>query len=834
VLGNQIARPWAAGRLLCRALVLGAVGASFFVVDVGVAFAAQLEEIVVTARKREESVRNIPVAVTAVSGEQMERYNLKKLEDVAELTPQVTIYRSSAGNGASVNIRGIGPETTSIGVEQSVAAIVDGAYYGQGRIINEGMFDASQIEILKGPQALFFGKNATAGALNIRTNDPGQEREFITTAGYEFDAEQFYVEGIASTPINDQLGIRLAARYAKMNSGWITNEAASASYGLIAGPVLDVPAPGKGNWPEGKDVLARLTLLWEPNEDLTMRLKAHYNEYQSASTSGANELVGCNGGGLNNAEPGFSQFQPDVACTKNWKTQENPFPTVLADSNPLANVAGGDLFDRYDSYAITGDAEYVSDNVTLTSLINFQHLRNRWGGDFDTSGVPGVYAAEEHSYDAISGEIRALTTFDGPFNFMLGAFLQSTEMNFDQDVIFAGAYDPTAVDPTDVYTAYEKVSATDGATYSVFAQAIWAIRDDLELTGGARYHHETKTSFFEQPYVNYAFVGLFSEGLLNERQKWNDVSPEATLTWTINDNVTAYAAYKQAFKAGGFSISGILGVISGTSRDFLFDNEKVKGYEAGIRASLFDNTFQAEFEFYDYKFNDLQIDFFNSDVFALITENAGSATTTGAELQFRWAPPVEGLTLSGSVGYNDAKYENFVAPCWSGQEQSEGCTIYVGGPDEALAVPGEVPKQQLAGSTRNLAPEWTFVFGANYDRPIGDGLMFGLSVNTQIRSEYQSNAFDHPDDVQGSSTLLNAAIRFGSADERWQIAVIGKNLTDKFLMLNSIDSPSSGSPPGRCTDDPGIIAVYGGCVRGDQRTSANRPRSIAVQATVRF
>ena len=211
----------------------------------------------------------------------------------------------------------------------------------------------------------------------------------------------------------------------------------------------------------------------------------------------------------------------------------------------------------------------------------------------------------------------------------------------------------------------------------------------------------------------------------------------------------------------------------------------------------------------------MQIDFFNSDVFALITENAGSASTTGAEAQFRWAPPIEGLTLSGSVGYNDAKYDDFVAPCWSGQGQNEGCTIFN---------PGEVPKQQLAGSVRNLAPEWTFVFGANYDRPIGDGLMLGLSLNTQIRSKYQSNAFDHPDDWQGSSTLLNAAIRFGSADERWQIAVIGKNLTDKFLMLNSIDSPSSGTPPGAPI----------GTTRGDQRTSANRPRSIAVQATVRF
>ena len=807
-----------------RGLTMAAVIGAILVVDVSVAFAAQLEEIIVTARKREETALSIPVAVTAVSQEKMEHYNLTRLEDVAELTPQVTIYRSSAGNGASVNIRGIGPETTSIAVEQSVAAIVDGAYFGQGRVINEGMFDAAQIEILKGPQALFFGKNATAGALNIRTNDPGDELEIQATAGYEFDAEEFYVSGVISSPITDWFGARLAIRSSKQDKGWIDNEAGPAIYttldanallssGAFIQENLEVPAPRKDGWPAKEEFIARLTLKFEPTDTLTMRLKAQYNEYQSASTSGANELVGCSGG--NGAEPGFSQFQPDVPCTKDWKTQENPFPTKLANTNPLANVNDGDLFDRYDSYAITGDMEYLADDFTITSLVNFQHLRNRWGGDFDTSGVPGVYAAEEHSYNAFSAEIRALSTLEGQFNFMVGAFVQSFTMDFDQDVIFAGAWTPQALDPEDVYTAYQKVSATNGATYSIFAQGMWQITEALELAGGARYHHENKASFFEQNFVNPLFQGLFALGRLDERQKWNDVSPEATLTWTISDDITAWAAYKQAFKSGGFSISGILGIISGTSRDFLFENEKVKGFEAGIKAQLFDRTVVVELDAYDYKFQDLQIDFFNSDVFALITENAGSAKTTGAELQVRWAPPVEGLTLNGSIGYNDARYIDFVAPCWSGQGQNEGCTIFN---------PGEVPKQQLAGSTRNLAPEWTLVFGADYDRVVGDNMSLGFSFNAQVRSKYQSNAFDHPDDWQGSSTTLNAAVRLGAANQRWEVAVIAKNLTNKYLMLNSIDSPSSGTPPGSPI----------GTTRGDQRTSANRPRSVAVQATVRF
>ncbi len=783
-----------------------------------------LETIMSTARKREESVREIPVAVTYVTAVQMDNYNLRDLNSVAEMTPALTIFRSSAGNAASINIRGIGPMTTSIGVEQSVAVILDGVYYGQGRVINEGLFDASQIEILKGPQAVFFGKNATAGAINIRTNDPGSEYEFLGRVGYEIDNEELMFEAIASGPINDKVGIRLAARYANQFGGYSKNDAGPAIYtvtdadallnrGELIQRDLLVPAPQKSSWPQGKDLITRLTVLFEPTDSLTIRLKGQYNEYSSASTSGVNELVTCNGG--LGAEPGFSQFQPDVPCTADWRVIENPFPTELAESNPLANKANGDLFDDYVSYGITADAEYVTDVMTISSIINYQHLRNAWGGDFDTSGVPGVYAAERGTYKAFSAEIRGLTTFDSSFNIMIGAYHQSTTRIFDQDVIFAGAYNPAALDPTDMFTAYEKTSATDGATYSIYAQLIWNITQDIELTAGGRYHHEKKTSFFAQTYVNPLFVALFSEGRLDERQVWNDISPEVTLTWNINDNLTAYVAYKEAWKAGGFSISGILGVISGTSRDFLFDPESVEGFEGGIKASLFDNTLQLEMELYHYKFSDLQIDFFNSAVFALITENAGGAKTTGGEIQFRWAPEqVQGLRINGSLAYNNGRYSEFIAPCWAGQAPSEGCVIFN---------PGEVPKQNLAGFKRNLAPKWIFNLGFDYDRSIGNGMSIGFSFNTQFRSRYSTSAFGHPDGFQKASAILNAAIRLAGGDDMWEFAIIGKNLTNKYLQLNTIDSPSSGTAPG-----------FEGGVRGDQRTTPNRPRSVAFQITVRY
>jgi len=162
-----------------------------------------LTDIIVTARKRSESVQQVPVAVTAVSAEVIRNQDLTSIEKIAARTPSFSVGRASNGSGAQLTMRGIGSSSTSIGIEQSVATVVDGVYYGQGRIIQEGFFDLGRIEILKGPQALFFGKNATAGVISITTADPTNTPEFRSRAAYEIKAEQVLGEAIFSGPLSD-------------------------------------------------------------------------------------------------------------------------------------------------------------------------------------------------------------------------------------------------------------------------------------------------------------------------------------------------------------------------------------------------------------------------------------------------------------------------------------------------------------------------------------------------------------------------------------------------------------------------------------------------------
>src|SRR4051812_16504896 len=184
-----------------------------------------LEQVTVTARKRNEYLQNIPVAATVVSTEKLDNYGLRSMEAIAASIPQLNIVRGSSGSGATISLRGIGSTFTSIGIEQSVAVNLDGVYYGQGRIINEGFFDMKQVEILRGPQALFFGKNATAGVISFRSADPGNHFEALARAGYEFKGKVANFEGVVSGPVTDQLGFRLVVRYADQNGAYMENDA---------------------------------------------------------------------------------------------------------------------------------------------------------------------------------------------------------------------------------------------------------------------------------------------------------------------------------------------------------------------------------------------------------------------------------------------------------------------------------------------------------------------------------------------------------------------------------------------------------------------------------
>ncbi len=769
-----------------------------------------LETVMVTARKQEESAQDVPVAVSVYTPEQIERYNMTSLERIAASTPQLVIGRGGNGSGAQLTLRGIGSIPTSIGVEQSVAVVLDGVYYGQGRTINESMFDVSRIEVLKGPQSLFFGKNATAGVISITSNDPTDEFEAMARVGFEARSQNLITEGFVSGPLSDKVSARLAVRIGEMFGGYFHNRGFdvtnytfdAATFNLYAhdAPKLDRDLPGTS------EKFLHGTIKFTPTDALTITLKGSFMRTVDEANAWNYVPFAC--------PSGFVSVSPTVPCKRDFSAYINYFPDDIAGNIPYGRDDGSP-FNAYQSFAITGNITYEADAFSVTSITNYQRNRNNWGCECQnvSTSASFISATELSIWEAFSNETRFQTSFDGPFNFLVGFLYQNTKRDHDQAGQFGGVEDSSQPIETR-YVAYDKSSITDGETIAGFAQGKLSLFDGLELAGGVRYTHETKKSFLEMTYVNVLLQGLFPENapILGD-QTFNDWSPEATVTYRVNEDVTVYGAFKTAYKSGGFSNSALVS-INTIPDDVAFDPETVLGFEGGIKTMLFDRQLRLNLALYSFKYKNLQVDYYNSITFQFITTNAGSARTKGFELEAEYAPNgVDGLTFHGTFNYNRARYLQYVAPCYGGQPISEGCTT----------VFQDGPGQDLSGKPTAVAPKITASMGFNYEVPVGSDWMFGVSADARYSSSYFGSSFAAPLSLQPSYVNLDAALRFFSNDDTWEFAIIGRNLTNHFYFGGVQDMPNTGVGTGTA-----------GGIPADQLALASLPRTVQFQVTWRY
>jgi iron complex outermembrane receptor protein len=852
-------KPAAKPSRLRRSLLASGIAISLVAIGAPIAF-AQVAEVVVTARKRDENVQNIPVAVTSVSGKQLEKFNITSVEDVAQQTPQLIIARASSGSGADISLRGIGTPTENIGIEQSVSVNIDGIYYGQGRVIDEGTFDVSGVQVLKGPQALFYGKNSTAGALAITTNDPTSKFESSITAGYQFNAEEPYVEGYISGPVTDTLGLRFAGRFSDQQSGYITNTAQQGTYDTVdiatgmahSGPTAVPPSYLGGD----QDILLRFTAKWQPLNNLTVTLKATYDQHRSNNNVDNSAIVYC--------PLGYPQTEEGLpvhsTCGQHFSAPEPVLPLVIADvPGSLESLAGGQDFERYQSTSEMLKVNYNGANYTLTSTSGFQHMFNDWADNQNFTDNPQnvagafspVYAGEHFVWNQFSTEERLLTSFSFPVNFAGGFYFQTTHLQFAQDVDFLGAQDSAVTDPLDEYVAYNKSSATTGHTYAVFGQAIWDIVKNVELTCGARFTHEIKSSYFLQPYVWAPVQGLFTEYNPNDpgatsvgaHQVFDNWSPEATLTWKPMADLTLYGAYKTGYKSGGFSDSAILSSATLPS-DFQFKPETAKGFELGEKAILFDHQLRFNVDVFDYLYSNLQVDFFNTPTFNYVTLNAASARTYGVEYEAEYAPTsMPGLTLHVDGAFDEAHYLQFESPCSpAGLTYEQGCNAlrvvnpngsYYFSPNCGGGTYGaDCNFMNVNGQPTALSPKWTAVIGGDYTHEVATNIKMSGDVNVRVSSGYVTNSFTsaltQAVDHQNAYGMLDAALSIGGVDDRWKISVIGRNLTNAFVQTSTGGLPESGGTSG-CR-----VSVCGPQIISDQLSTILDPRTVAIQLTLKY
>jgi len=740
-------------------------------------------DIIVTARKRSETSIAVPVVITAVGGAELERRGVNSLDGLARLVPALIIGDASGSlQGGNVAIRGIGGADNNPLGDQAVSFNIDGVQIARSTVRRMSEMDIAQVEVLKGPQALFFGKNSPGGIISVRSADPTDTFAAKLSTGYEFNANEWRTDGFISAPITDSLGVRLAASTSQMD-GWLTR--------LV--PDGSPYAPRHKNAPHMSDYAGRLTLLYDDGGPFNARLKLSYHHVQGDGNYSGQQFIDCP---LGAPQPLSAAIVND--CKADGRTTTGDSGPTFAAVLPQF----GDGRGRNKQNQMLGSLEMnydILENVTLTSVTGYYDTFFNNVSNFTTTYAPSRVSAVYFRLDIreFNQELRLTSDFDGPVNFTFGGFYQNSKA---EDEIRAYLF------PVGTVTGTSLLFKQKGTTYSAFGQLRWQIVPTVEFAAGGRYSSETK----KLPYVALGQPLMQVNPTINEA-KFDDFSPEATLSWRPNTRFTLFGAYKRGFLSGGFNTSSTT-----FGPEIVYQPETVKGFEVGAKALILDDRLRTNLSLYRYKISDLQV---STAVNTLIQlRNATSSTVKGAEFDFNYRTPLEGFNINGAVAYTHARYGAYFATCWGGQPQP-ACQVRL---NPSTGVSGL--SQDLSGAQLVRAPDWSGNLGFSYDTPIG-GLKLGVTGNMTFTSGFFTDAANKPGGRQDAYQLFDATLRIGDLDDRWELALIGKNLTNKYYYTRSLDNPLSGAGTG----GPAASAVT-----SDTASIVARPREIMLRATIRF
>lgn len=775
-----------------------ALGLLALALPVGSAFAEQMiEEILVTARQQSETLQDVPVTVAAFTQEDLERYNIRDMEEAANLVPNFQIRQGGSGNGSNLFLRGIGSSSISAAFDQSVAINIDGVVGNIGRLIHNGYLDMGQLEVLKGPQSLYFGKSATAGVVSITTNDPGDEFEIEGMLGRENEFDSIYGQFIVSAPISDTFGARLAIGYRERDELYENlNPSAAVRY--------------RGD--ETKD--ARLTLVWEPSDTVKARFKLGYSELENDGPGGNTEEF-CPEGSLQpSAALSNGVILPGVDdCKLNGNTSAADLLFPLYVGNPLAN--GGVPYLEQETILTSLQVDWdMSERFTLSSVTGYIDLDH---SDFEiydyNAGIFG--GGHTNTYQGLSQEFRLASQFDGPLNFLAGFFYQDVEQEFlaHQYAVNIGL---VAVDPiTGNGYDYNKNHFLDTEVYSGYIAGYWDVTEKLELTAGVRYTDEQKEGYITIPYVHAFLRGAFGAPERIDGLEFDDdnLSPEIAVNYYVNDNVSIFASWKEAFKSGGIDNSALPSAsldpnVNPDFPDFLiYESEEAKGWEAGFKARLADGAVRWNGTAFHYIYDDLQTQLFDSVAIQFTTLNASELTTFGLETDFAWITPIDGLMIRGAAAWTDAEYT-----------------------DDFFNADGE----NLSGQDRERNATLTGNLGVTYDFAAFNGWRISASTDVRYSSEYDLQATINPYE-QDAYDIWDAAVRLYSDSGRYELSLIGRNLGDEIIAY------SSGARPGACANfNPAQVGTPLACnanalaIEQDQVVNTGLGRQVMLQFRVRY
>lgn len=690
-----------------------------------------LEEVTVTANKREQSLLDVPASLSAFTAERLEASGIETVLDLSNFTPGLSVEPSRAGGG-SLYIRGIGSNLLGAGVDPSIAIYRDGAYIARHVVAFQDFIDVDRVEVLRGPQGTLYGRNATGGAINVVSKLPRDRLEMSA----RLDAGNYDKRGVALAVggplVDDMLLGRISYSNQKRESYWEN---------VFLGETLD-----------GEDSQSvNATLLFRPADNFEAILR--YNDYE-------NDAVG---------NVAFKNVLRGPSTIPALPEPDDEFE-VNNDYLPDNNTA--------DTNAIGLELTWDVGDVTLKSLTTLRDIDASSTFDTDGTNLPIGYSISEESSDMLSQEFQISMPLGDSVNMLAGLYYYDEEVDSRLDFQYPNGGPACAYfgQPADCSARTTFVSTNQTEAYAAFADATWAVSERLRLTAGIRYSDEKKEFESQGGFDNYLLdisptlglpPGTFvldasTTGAVQDKDEWSDVTGRFVVEYDFGDDLMVYTSVSEGFKSGGFNssdagiidLSGVGGAPASGSQGS-FDPENIISYETGVKGSMFDGRTQGSLALFYYDYEDLQVRFVDSVNGTLPIRNAGAAEVFGIEFEGT-ANATEKLRVDWAVTYLDSEYKDFE----SAQDLVTGLPV------------------DLSGESLIRTPTLKASLGVEYFISLGDVGSLTARGEYLYQDEQKFGQSINPFLEGGDYAYFNARLTWADVEGRWYVAAWGQNLND--------------------------------------------------------
>jgi iron complex outermembrane recepter protein len=766
-------------------------------------------EIVVTAQKRSESVQKVPISIAAFNGASLEKANVATVLDLGRVATNFQTVRSSNTGSTRIGIRGVGSLANTL-IEPSVAVFLDGVYVPRSGAILGAFLDIDGVEVLRGPQGTLFGRNASVGALSLRSALPRNEFSG-EVAGEVGSFDRYKLSGHINAPLSENVAVRLA---------------------------------GMGQWYKGpwKNRLDGKT--YGGSDDVSLRgtVKADLGSVEWILRGDYTQIKG---DGVANFDFDANSVSPARLAFIQAAFNGGP-DTNLTDRTMNQVVAAG-LVDK--NWGLSSTASLDVGGSTLKLINSYRVWTNdQLDGDIIFFPVPlanrrSLFDSKSHNHELqfISPEREWL---GGKFDMVAGLYYFAEDFGLSEELNLGSSYCNVLVNPAgpvrDACNAYRTSTgglvATDQdvfqnvKSFAVYGQGNIHLAEQLTLTLGGRWTSDKKRGTFAQVSSPFTQAIRATEALTFPGISENRFTYRVSLNYKPTESVMAFANFSTGYKSGGYNSGGgtpsltvVNGVFSPARR--LFDRETVKNYEIGIKSNWLDRALKLNLTLYRMDIGNFQDRAF--DGVSFIVRNAGSLRQQGFEFD-TVISPTRNLSFTGSVAYLDSKFTNY-----ANGAGPPGCApVSVAGvptiPAVCTGLPFQGQQQNLTGARNTFSPEWMGNVAVDWSGDIGSGGMgWALNANLSfVSSQYVGTSLDaNPQTLADGYAQLGARATIRGPGDRWSVSIFGRNLANKSYRPLMVYQPLAGALGLNNTVFSGSTAV---------RVQASEPRTYGASASFRF